>query len=199
MWAGFVLHTLALVARGVSLARCPIRNLYEATTFLLWTIAAAYLVVGMLRRVRFLGVFVAPLMLAVGIFALMPALDSPEAGSRMVPGWRSLHATFILLAYGAFGLGALTGGMYLMESDHLKNHKARALASLLPPRQMITLGRRLLAPPKPPAHTTLQSEARLRQRACPHTPVWTLPSPLRRHRRPASAPCRRLWAAMTAT
>ena len=133
MWAGFVLHTLALVARGVSLARCPIRNLYEATTFLLWTIAAAYLVVGMLRRVRFLGVFVAPLMLAVGIFALMPALDSPEAGSRMVPGWRSLHATFILLAYGAFGLGALTGGMYLMESDHLKNHKARALASLLPP------------------------------------------------------------------
>ena len=73
------------------------------------------------------------LLLAVGIFALMPALDSPEAGSRMVPGWQSLHATFILLSYGAFGLGALTGGMYLMEANHLKNHKARALASLLPP------------------------------------------------------------------
>lgn len=133
LWAGFALHTLALVARGVSLSRCPIRNLYEATTFLLWALAAAYLVVGLVRRVRYLGVFVAPLLLAVGVFALMPALDSPEAGSRLVPGWKSLHATFILLAYGAFGLGALAGGMYLMEANNLKNHKALAMASLLPP------------------------------------------------------------------
>lgn len=133
LWAGFALHTLALVARGVSFARCPIRNLYEATTFLLWALAAAYLVVGLVRRVRFLGVFVAPLLLAVGVFALMPALDAPEAGSRLVPGWKSLHATFILLAYGAFGLGALAGGMYLMEANNLKNHKALAMASLLPP------------------------------------------------------------------
>jgi ABC-type transport system involved in cytochrome c biogenesis permease subunit len=133
LWAGFALHTLALVARGVSLSRCPIRNLYEATTFLLWTIAVAYLLVGVVRKVRFLGVFVAPLLVGVGVFALMPALDAPEAGARLVPGWKSLHATFILLAYGAFGLGALTGGMYLMEANTLKNHKALAMASLLPP------------------------------------------------------------------
>jgi ABC-type uncharacterized transport system permease subunit len=133
MAVGFALHTWALVERGLSLSRCPIRNLYEATTFLLWTIAGAYLVVGSLRRLRFLGAFVAPLLMGVGVFALMPALDAPGEGTRLVAGWQSLHATLILLAYGAFGLGALTGGMYLLEDHDLKHHKARAMASLLPP------------------------------------------------------------------
>jgi len=129
---GFALHTWALVERGLTLSRCPINNLYEATTFLLWTISGAYLVVGLLRRLRFLGAFVAPLLMGVGVFALMPALDAPGEGSGLV-GWQSLHATLILLAYGAFGLGALTGGMYLVEDHNLKHNKARAMASLLPP------------------------------------------------------------------
>lgn len=132
--AGLVFHTAALVARGVSLERCPIRNLYEATTFLLWVIAAAYTAVGMFRRLRFLGVFVSPLLFGVGICALMPALDAaPGAPERFLPGWGAVHAAFILLAYGAFGLGALAGGMYLLEEHNLKHRKALALASLLPP------------------------------------------------------------------
>ena len=39
-------HTSAMLKRGFSFDRCPVNNLYEATTFLLWTIAATYLVVG---------------------------------------------------------------------------------------------------------------------------------------------------------
>ena len=72
-------HTSAMLKRGFSFDRCPVNNLYEATTFLLWTIAATYLVVGLWPRFRFLGAFAAPLLFSVGVFALMPGLSIPFA------------------------------------------------------------------------------------------------------------------------
>ena len=51
----FVFHTTAMVKRGFSLQSCPVNNLYEATTFISWTIVAAYLVLGSWPKLRFLG------------------------------------------------------------------------------------------------------------------------------------------------
>ena len=48
---GFGLHTVAMTMRGFSFNRCPVNNLYEATLFIAWTIAGAYLVVGLLPRI----------------------------------------------------------------------------------------------------------------------------------------------------
>lgn len=131
--AGLVFHTLAMVARGFSLQRCPINNLFEATLFLTWTTGMAYAVLGGFHRLRFLGVFVAPLLLVVGVFALMPALDVRSGRPDFSHGWQSLHAAFILLAYGAFGLGSLSAAAYLLQAHNLRFHKARALTALLPP------------------------------------------------------------------
>src|SRR5579872_272792 len=72
---GFVLHTKSMLLRGLSLQRCPVNNLYEAMTFVSWTIVAVYMILGLLPRLRYLGVFAAPVILAIGVFALMPALD----------------------------------------------------------------------------------------------------------------------------
>ena len=144
--AGFALHTAAMVLRGFSLKQCPVNNLYEATIFLLWALVAAYLVVGLLPRLRFLGAFAAPVVFAVGVFALMPALD-PRHGPKpeFSGGLTSLHAATILLAYGAFGLGAVAAGMFLTVQHDLKFHKLRAVLSLLPPIQRLeTIATRLV-------------------------------------------------------
>ena len=83
-----VLHTVAMAKRGFSLERCPVNNLYEATTFTAWTIVAAFLVIGAWPRLRFLSAFVSPVLFAMGVFALMPALDvkgpRPEIGRAHV-------------------------------------------------------------------------------------------------------------------
>ena len=42
--AGVGLHTLAMIKRGLTLHSCPVNNLYEATTFLLWALGLACLV-----------------------------------------------------------------------------------------------------------------------------------------------------------
>jgi len=136
--AGFALHTAAMALRGFSLKQCPVNNLYEAITFLLWALVAAYLLVGLLPRLRFLGAFAAPIVFAIGVFGLMPALDPPHGPKPEFSGaLTSLHAATILLAYGAFGLGAVAAVMFLSEQHDLKFHKLRAVLSLLPPIQRL--------------------------------------------------------------
>ena len=133
--AGF--HTFAMLKRGFSLARCPINNLYEATTFIGWTTVMTYLAVGIWSRLRFLGAFASPVLLAIGIFALMPALDVHGPKPQFTGGWLSLHVALFALAYGSFGLSSVAGLMYLTQEHNLKFHKLRAVFSLMPPIQRL--------------------------------------------------------------
>src|ERR1035438_1355930 len=70
----------------------------------------------------------------------MPALDPPHGPQPEFSGALvSLHAATILLAYGAFGLGAVASAMFLMQQHDLKFHKLRAVLSLFPPIQRLEL------------------------------------------------------------
>lgn len=138
LFASWMFHTFSMVQRGMSFARCPVSNLYEATVFVGWSITTAYLVIGLWRKVRFLGAFASPLLFGVGVFALIPTLDrTAEAETLVMNGWTSLHITLILLAYGAFGLASIASVMYLTQEHNLKFHKLQAALSLLPPIQRL--------------------------------------------------------------
>ena len=131
--AGVALHTAALFRRGLSLQSCPINNLYEAITFLLWTLGLVCLGCALAPRARFLCAFAAPLMFTVGLFALMPSLDPPHGPKPVFSGaLRSLHAATTLQAYGVFGLAAVAAAMFLAQQRDLKARRPRALLARLP-------------------------------------------------------------------
>lgn len=151
----FLFTTTAMIKRGFLLQKCPVQNLYEASAFVLWAIVAVYLAIGLWPRVRFLAAFASPVLLGLGVFALMPALDPPPSGQPEFSGaLPSLHAALILLAYGAFGLACVSAIMYLTQEHDLKFHKLRAIFSVLPPIQrlevitgrLVLLGFLLLTP-----------------------------------------------------
>ncbi len=133
----FVFHTTAMISRGLEFTRCPVNNLYEAIVFIGWTITTAYLIMGLMARLRFLGAFASPVLFAMGVFGLMPALDAPSATPDFTIKWASLHASLILLAYGAFGLSGVAGAMFLTQEHDLKFHKIRAMLALFPPIQRL--------------------------------------------------------------
>jgi ABC-type uncharacterized transport system permease subunit len=138
--AAFAFHTASMFMRGFDLERCPIKNLYEATTFVLWTMTAAYLVIGIVRRVRFLGAFAAPVLFSIGVFALLTPKDVGSASKpEFSGGWLTLHVAMFALAYGAFGLSSVAGVMYLTQERDLKLHKMRALLSFMPPMMRLEL------------------------------------------------------------
>ena len=134
----FGLHTTAMVLRGFSLSHCPVTNLYEATIFVMWTIVAVYLLLGLWSRLRFLGAFASPALFAIGVFALMPSLDATRSARPELPvAWTSLHAALMSLSYGAFGLSSVAAVMYLTQERNLKFHKLQAIFSLMPPIQRL--------------------------------------------------------------
>ncbi len=144
----FGLHTIAMLERGLRLRHCPVNNLYEATAFVMWTVVAAYLVVGLWSRLRFLGAFASPGLFALGVFALMPRLDLPHGARPELPVvWTSVHAALMALSYGAFGLSAVAAVMYLSQERNLKQHKTKAIFALMPSIQRLeaVVGRLLLA------------------------------------------------------
>ena len=134
-----------MLMRGFRLDRCPINNLYEATTFVAWTMTAAYLGVGLWPRLRFLGAFASPLLFAIGVFALLTPRDVGAPGKpEFSGGWLTLHVALFALAYGAFGLSSVAALMYVTQERDLKRHKMRALFSLMPPIQRLELVTRTL-------------------------------------------------------
>ncbi|MEP6663989.1 MAG: cytochrome c biogenesis protein CcsA [Verrucomicrobiota bacterium] len=146
LMTGAVFHTAAMFKRGFSLDRCPVNNLFEATMFVMWTMIAAYLLLGIWTRLRFLGAFISPIFFGMGVFALMPSLDVRGPKPEFSGGWLSLHVALFALAYGAFGLSSVAGTMYLTQEHDLKFHKLRAVISRLPPIQRleIVMGRLLM-------------------------------------------------------
>jgi hypothetical protein len=81
--AGVALHTLAMIKRGLTLHSCPVNNLYEATTFLLWALGLACLIYSLLPRFKFLAAFTAPVLFTVGDFcadAVARSAARTEAG-----------------------------------------------------------------------------------------------------------------------
>ena len=135
---GILFHTRAMILRGATLQHCPINNPYEAMVFVTWTIVVVCLAVSLWPKFRFLGAFAAPIVFAVGVLALMPSLDMPgQIKPEFSQGVRSLHAALSLLSYGAFGLGAAAASMFLTQQNDLKQHKRRALLSLLPPMERL--------------------------------------------------------------
>lgn len=145
---GFCAHSAAMFLRGFRFDRCPVSNLFEATMFAMWTIVAVYMVVGLWSKLRFLGAFASPVLLGVGVFALMPSLDGPRvARSNLPAAWTSIHAAVMALSYGAFGLSSVAAAMFLTQERSLKFHKRQAIFSLLPPIQRLeaVVGRLLVA------------------------------------------------------
>jgi ABC-type uncharacterized transport system permease subunit len=122
----------ALMARGFSLQKCPVTNLFEAVMFITWAVVLIHLVIGIVPKLRFLCALASPTLLALGMFGMQPGLDQPARELDLTHRVVSLHAALVLLAYGMFGLSAMAAGLYLVQERNLKFAKVRAVLSRLP-------------------------------------------------------------------
>ncbi|HEY8902593.1 MAG TPA: cytochrome c biogenesis protein CcsA [Chthoniobacterales bacterium] len=132
MAAGFLFETAFLYQRGHAIGACPITNLFDVLIFLSWSIVLIYLLVGPAYRLSLMGAFTSPLVLSLILLALLAPLD------RATPppvhnSWVEFHAALSLIAYGAFGLGCISGVMYLVQERQLKSRKVSDLLLSLPP------------------------------------------------------------------
>ena len=112
---GLLLHTAALILRGIAAGRVPMTNQYEFSTCFAWALCLVSLVFIFRYQFTVLGVFATPVVLLIMGYAsqqnraigqLMPALNS---------GWLVFHVSTAILAYGAFGVSFVLGLVFLLR------------------------------------------------------------------------------------
>src|SRR5687768_1033440 len=73
VFGGFILHSAALIMRGIEVARCPLKYAPEVFAFLGWSLAAYYLISSLWDRKRVFQNYVFPLgFITTLVAAIMP-------------------------------------------------------------------------------------------------------------------------------
>ncbi|MGD9896477.1 MAG: inner membrane protein YpjD [Candidatus Methylacidiphilaceae bacterium] len=140
-WGG---QSLFLYFRGKNIGHCPITNLLETVAFLGWALLLIYLLVGSAYRLSVLGFCTAPVVSLLDFAALIAPIDRVKPLPKL--GWPlEVHGTALLLAYGALGIGAVAGLLYLFEDRTLKSRRVAGWFYTFPALgDLLVVQRRLL-------------------------------------------------------
>lgn len=127
MLTGFVLHTIALVCRGIGAGRVPLTNQYEFATSFAWGVVLCFLILERKFSFRAMGTFVAPIVFLIIGYAAMQSKDIRPLMPALQSNWLVFHVSTAVISYGAFGVACGISGLYLMrdrmkESDFIKRH-----------------------------------------------------------------------------
>lgn len=147
MVGSFVAQMGALGVRSELRGSCPLGDIGEILIFSAWSLTIFYMAVGPMFRLSLLGVFTAPLVAFLLLLAMVPGmLDVAPERVDVVDPWREGHAALSVMAYGALGLSAVAGVMFIILNRKLKGAgTATGLFNNLPPaRELILVINRLL-------------------------------------------------------
>lgn len=135
MLLSFVGQCVVLGERGELRGQCPLGDAGEILVFLAWSMTLFYLVIGSTYRLSLLGVFTAPLVSMMLFFAMIPGMfDVVVVKPLVVDAWGESHAALSVMAYGALGLAAIAGVMFMILNHLLKAHSTKSeLFQKLPP------------------------------------------------------------------
>ena len=147
MLLSFLAQMVVLGVRSELRGSCPLGDTGEILIFSAWSLTMFYMAVGSVYRLSLLGVFTAPLVCFLLSMALVPGmLDGTPTHVEVVDGWREGHAAFSVLAYGALGLAAVSGVMFIVLNRQLKDASmGTGLFKNLPPaRELSKIVKRLV-------------------------------------------------------
>ncbi len=122
-----LVHTAAIVLRGIAMGRLPMANQYEFATAFVWALCLVSLI--FIHKFRFpvLGAFASPVTLLLALYAglkKLSELQTIEASGvdsirNLMPAlrssWLGIHVSTVIVAYGAFGVSFVLSIMFLLR------------------------------------------------------------------------------------
>ena len=128
---GWLLHTGALLARGLQLGRPPLASLPEAVSVAVWVVVLLALWVERQTGVKVLSAFVLPVVLMFSVKASttrsLPGLEPALGGA-----WLWVHIGLTLIGIAAFVLNFAGALMYLLQEHQLRLKRPGTLYYRLP-------------------------------------------------------------------
>ena len=113
--AGFLLHTAALVCRGIGAGRLPLTNQYEFATSFAWGLCLVSLIFVIRFRFPVLGAFASPVMFLMIGYAAMQSREVHELMPALRSNWLGFHVSTAIIAYGSFGVSFVLAVIFLLR------------------------------------------------------------------------------------
>jgi ABC-type transport system involved in cytochrome c biogenesis permease subunit len=116
---GVLAHTFLIGMQTVRVGHAPLVGTTAAVSAFVWLLGLAYLYIELTTEQRAMGVFVAALLVALGI---IPALDpqvSPRPEVLRSPLF-TVHVASMLFAYASFALASVLGVTYVLLFKEIK-------------------------------------------------------------------------------
>lgn len=111
----FVLHTVALIARGIGAGHLPLTNQYEFATSFAWGICLCYLIFLWRFKFQALGTFVSPVIFIIIGYAAMQSKEVKELMPALRSNWLAIHVITAIISYGSFGVAFAVSFMFLLR------------------------------------------------------------------------------------
>ena len=133
--AGWVTHTVALVARALDLGAPPLGSLPDAISVAVWVIVLLEMLIEQRTGVRVLGAFVLPVavMLSLKATTTRPGTLAPA----LAGAWVWVHIALAMVGIAAFVFNFAGALMYLLQERQLKLKRPGAFYYRLPSLQTL--------------------------------------------------------------
>ena len=131
--AVLLVHTAAIILRGVAMGRLPMANQYEFSTAFAWALALVSLIFILRFNFPVLGAFSSPVTLLLAVYAGVQKLNelkviaanSADSIRNLMPAlrssWLGIHVSTVIVAYGAFGVSFVLSVIFLLR-DRMKEN-----------------------------------------------------------------------------
>jgi len=135
--AGFVLHTVNILARYFISGHIPTASMHEASSFFAWCIVLLFFFLEYRYRVGLLGSFIMPVVFAMMLTSSMLPRKMEALSPVLQSSWLFLHTVFAFIGDAAFAMAFGVGIMYLVQEHYLKSKHLGGLFRRLPSIQVL--------------------------------------------------------------
>ena len=131
--AALLVHTGAIVLRGILMGRLPMANQYEFSTAFSWALALVSLIFILKFNFPVLGAFSSPVTLLLAVYAGVQKLNElrviaasgVDSIRNLMPAlrssWLGIHVSTVIVAYGAFGVSFVLSIIFLLRDKMKEN------------------------------------------------------------------------------
>jgi len=142
-FAGFFIHTIALIWRTFESGHAPFTNMYESLSFLAWSSILAYIIIELKYKIKRAGPYF--LLIVIALMALASSPLMPKEATPLVPAlqsyWLWLHVSVTLLGEAFFAIAFITSIMYLVADSK----KREGIKSGISPEKLDSVSYRCIA------------------------------------------------------
>src|SRR5688500_10488978 len=116
---GVLAHTFLIGMRTVQAGHAPLVGTTAAVSAFVWLLGLAYLYVELTTDECAMGIFVAPLLVALDVIPVLDPAVSPRPEVLRSPLF-TLHVVSMLFAYASFALASVLGVTYVLLFNEIK-------------------------------------------------------------------------------